>query len=299
MAPLDLGNVGDAIQGAGQSAVNGAQGVVASGAGAVATVTDKAAGAVASATAIAGDVANGASQAAGLLKWMKTIQDWITKIEDYWNEYKNLIIFNAHISVRDGVGAIEAPVSAIANRAAMRLEGKIITSARGAACIQSPGGWWDPTYFARAGGRYELPEDPVERAKWHWWGHEEGWVHKGVELTLQCLGTTVDKEKRLMKELSSAAGRDEHFTKLSQQMSRAGGRLREEGEDLKERINRQWAERKGLVHELNKKLTKAEKRMVDRAQSRLEKKMQSEHWNSDDSDNEDEKPRTRDTGGKI
>lgn len=50
MAPLDLGNVGDAIQGAGESAVNGAQGVVASGAGAVATVTDKAAGAVASAT---------------------------------------------------------------------------------------------------------------------------------------------------------------------------------------------------------------------------------------------------------
>lgn len=139
----------------------------------------------------------------------------------------------------------------------------------------------------------------MERAKWHWWGHEEGWVHKGVESILQCLGTTVDKEKRLMEELSSAAGRDEHFTKLSQEMSRAGGRLREEGEDLKERINRQWAERKGLVHELNRKLTKAEKRMVDRAQSRLEKKIQSEHWNSDDSDNEDEKPRKRDTGGKI
>lgn len=160
-------------------------------------------------------------------------------------------------------------------------------------------GWWDLTYFARAGGRYELPEDPVERAKWHWWGHEEGWVHKGVESTLQCLGTTVDKEKRLMKELSSASGRDEHFTKLSRQMSRAGGRLRQEGEDLKERINRQWAERKSLVHELNRTPTKAEKRMVDRSQSRLEKKMKSEHWNSDDSGSEDEKPRKRDTGGKI
>lgn len=109
-------------------------------------------------------------------------------------------------------------------------------------------GLWDLTYFARAGGRYELPEDPVERAKRHWWGHEEGWVHKSVESTLQCLCTTVDKEKRLMKELSSAPGRDEHFTKLSRQMSRAGGRLRQEGEDLKERINRQWAERKSLVH---------------------------------------------------
>lgn len=71
---------------------------------------------------------------------------------------------------------------------------------------------------------------------------------QSVESTLQCLGTTVDKEKRLMKELSSAPGRDKHFTKLSRQMSRAGGRLRQEGEDLKERINRQWAERKGLVH---------------------------------------------------
>ncbi|KIR55414.1 hypothetical protein I315_02002 [Cryptococcus gattii Ru294] len=122
MAPLDLGNVGDAIQDAGESAVNGAKGVVSTGAGAIATVTNKAADAVASATAIAGDVANGASQAAGLLKWMKTIQDWITKIEGYWNEYKNLIIF-------------KAPVSAIANRAAMRLKGKTFTSARDAVCI--------------------------------------------------------------------------------------------------------------------------------------------------------------------
>lgn len=50
MAPLDLGNVGDTIQGAGESAVNGAKSVMATGAGAVATITNKAADAVASAT---------------------------------------------------------------------------------------------------------------------------------------------------------------------------------------------------------------------------------------------------------
>ncbi|EAL21571.1 hypothetical protein CNBC6090 [Cryptococcus deneoformans B-3501A] len=124
MAPLDLGDVGNAIQGAGESAVNGAEGVVGTvtdkAAGAVATATDKAKGAVASATAIAGDVANGASQAAGLLKWMEKIQDWITKIEGYWDEYKNLIIF-------------KALVSAAANQDAMPLKGKTITSARDAA----------------------------------------------------------------------------------------------------------------------------------------------------------------------
>lgn len=58
MAPLDLSNVGDAIQGAGESAVNGAKGIVATvtdkGAGAVATATDKAGGAVASATVSSG-----------------------------------------------------------------------------------------------------------------------------------------------------------------------------------------------------------------------------------------------------
>lgn len=43
------------------------------------------------------------------------------------------------------------------------------------------------------------------------------------------MGTTIDKEKRLMKELSSAAGRDEHFTKLYQQVNRVEGRMRQGG----------------------------------------------------------------------
>lgn len=41
--------------------------------------------------------------------------------------------------------------------------------------------------------------------------------------------------------------------------------------------------------------------MVDRAQRRLEKKMESEYWNSDDSEmgSEDEKPRKVDRGEKV
>lgn len=104
-----------------------------------------------------------------------------------------------------------------------------------------------------------------------------------------------------MKELSSATGRDEHFTKLYQQVNRVEGRMRQGGGNLKDRISRQWAERKGLVHKLDRKLTKAEKKMVDRAQRRLEKKMESEYWNSDDSEmgSEDEKPGKVDRGEKV
>lgn len=77
--------------------------------------------------------------------------------------------------------------------------------------------------------------------------------------------------------------------------------MRQEGGDLKDRINQQWAARKGLVHKLDRKLTKAEKKILDRAQTRLEKKMESEHWNSDDSEmeSEDEKPRMGDRGETV
>lgn len=291
---------------------------------------------------------NGASQAAGLLKWMEKIQDWITKIEGYWDEYKNLIIFIFAAIVtlyvlcilyccyhcvhdfcrccccyvkctykcerwcwrhrgpcisccKSGCHAVERQDYHKCSRCCLKSVPRSIRNELERQHGDLRKGWWDPTYFARACGRYELPENPVERAKWHWWGHEEGWVHNGVESSLQCLGRTIDKNKRLTKELSSAARRDEHFTKLFQQMSRAEGRMRQEGGDLKDRINHQWAARKGLVHKLDRKLTKAEKKILDRAQTRLEKKMESEHWNSDDSEmeSEDEKPRMGDRGETV
>ncbi|ODO04679.1 hypothetical protein I350_05288 [Cryptococcus amylolentus CBS 6273] len=211
--PIDLGGVGDAVGGAADTAVNGATGAVETatdkGAGAVATATDKAAGAVSTATSAAGDVVDGANKTAALLKWLDKIQDYIDKIEGYWDEYKNLIIF------------IFALIQDLEKQ-----HGDLKK------------GWSDPTYMARACGRHELPEEPMARARWHWWGHEDGYVHRVVVGITDCLGTTIDKEKRLMKEMSSAAGRDEHFRKLMERASAAKGRMAVEGEEIKARINR-------------------------------------------------------------
>ncbi|ODN97410.1 hypothetical protein L198_03974 [Cryptococcus wingfieldii CBS 7118] len=162
-------------------------------------------------------------------------------------------------------------------------------------------GWSDPTYMARACGRHELPEEPMARARWHWWGHEDGYVHRVVVGTTDCLGTTIDKEKKVMKEMSSAAARDEHFRKLMERVSAAKGRMAVEGEEIKARINREWAERKEMGHLLDKKLTRAEMRLLAKAEKRLANKMDKEGWASDttaaDSESEDEKPRGR--GGRV
>ncbi|TYJ59191.1 hypothetical protein B9479_000180 [Cryptococcus floricola] len=226
--PIDLGGVGDAVGGAADTAINGASGAVETatdkGAGAVATATDKAAGAVSTATSAAGDVIDGANKTAALMKWLDKIQDYIDKIEGYWDEYKNLIIFIFALIVT--IYVLSIIYCCYHCQDLEKQHGDLKK------------GWSDPTYMARACGRHELPEEPMARARWHWWGHEDGYVHRVVVGTADCLGTTIDKEKKVMKEMSSAAGRDEHFRKLMERASAAKGKMAVEGEEIKARINR-------------------------------------------------------------
>ncbi|WVW80057.1 hypothetical protein I302_102030 [Kwoniella bestiolae CBS 10118] len=58
-------------------------------------------------------------------------------------------------------------------------------------------GWFDPTYLGRSCGRFELPEDPGERAKWHWYGHEDQRIHRVVGA---CLPTENAGDRREAEE---------------------------------------------------------------------------------------------------
>nr|XP_031862995.1 uncharacterized protein CI109_001471 [Kwoniella shandongensis]KAA5530067.1 hypothetical protein CI109_001471 [Kwoniella shandongensis] len=116
MAPLDLGCVGDAIQGAATTAINGAEGVASTavdGAAGAATTAVKGAegvattvqGAVSTATSAVQGGLNDMNNAQGMLKWFEAVQNWITTIEGYWNEYKNLIIFTEQLFTKSSASS--------------------------------------------------------------------------------------------------------------------------------------------------------------------------------------------------
>ncbi|WVQ78712.1 hypothetical protein IAT38_000799 [Cryptococcus sp. DSM 104549] len=344
MAPFP--GLGDDIKEGIDGAVNtvkdgagGAANTVKDGAGgAVATATEGAGNVVASATSVASDIQDQINNASGLLKWMDELKKWITKLEGYWNEYKNWIIFSTPMSSSFSSLADRAPVFALIVtiyilsilyccyhcfhdfcrccccyiKCTYRTErwcwrtcgpccmrncksccnsiGKRDFHACSRCCVRAVPegmrkdlekqhgdlrkGWCDATYVGRACGRYELPDDPVERAKWHWWGHEEGWVHLAVENTLWCLGTALDKEKRLAKELGSAEKRDKYFTKLSNGVDKLADSLGKTGGTAGEwtdRVNRQWAQSREVAHLLTARMSREEKALLARAKKRLRK----------------------------
>ncbi|WVR03888.1 hypothetical protein IAU60_000887 [Kwoniella sp. DSM 27419] len=126
------------------------------------------------------------------------------------------------------------------------------------------GGWHDPTYLGRACGRYELPDDPVERAKWHWWGHET-WRRASCMIWLFPCGT--DKQKRVTAELEMQRKRDAYYEKLRRGIDSMG----DEAGDWGRRINVPAAARLKVLKKMYPR-NKAEKRLVKTAAMELNKK---------------------------
>ncbi|WWC87784.1 uncharacterized protein L201_002676 [Kwoniella dendrophila CBS 6074] len=93
MAPIDFGDVGGAIKGAADTAVDGAKGVVETATSGAGGAAKTAAGAVATATSAVNGVKGQFDDAEGMLGMFTKMQDFITKIQEAWDKYRYLIIF--------------------------------------------------------------------------------------------------------------------------------------------------------------------------------------------------------------
>ncbi|WRT65626.1 uncharacterized protein IL334_002571 [Kwoniella shivajii] len=78
-------------------------------------------------------------------------------------------------------------------------------------------GWSDSTYFlARDCGRIDLPQDPIERSKWHWYGHETKNPTRFRYMN-KCIPTNVtqkNKDERQVKEVIKAKERIRYWMGL-------------------------------------------------------------------------------------
>ncbi|WWD05815.1 hypothetical protein V865_003898 [Kwoniella europaea PYCC6329] len=99
-------------------------------------------------------------------------------------------------------------------------------------------GWFDSTYFARSCGRVELPEVPEERAKWHWYGHEDQRIHR---MASGCVPSG-NEEERLEKEYERRKKRETYWKNLA----RGVDKLRENAGSWKKRVNKDWAKENDL-----------------------------------------------------
>ncbi|OCF39076.1 hypothetical protein I317_07146 [Kwoniella heveanensis CBS 569] len=123
-------------------------------------------------------------------------------------------------------------------------------------------GWMDSTYVGRSCGRYELPEDPVERAKWHWWGHETLNPYRYRTMAF-LFPWSLNKEKRLERELAQQKRKVEYRRKMKS-LARELGR---DAGDLKDRIQ-DWK----AYSKKKKPRTEDEQIMLEEAEERLEQK---------------------------
>ncbi|KAK8861518.1 hypothetical protein IAR55_002339 [Kwoniella newhampshirensis] len=346
MSPIDLGNIGGAINGAITTAVDGAEGAASTaiqGAAGAATTAVKGAegvastvqGAIATASSAVGGGISDINNAKGMLKWFVAVQNWITKIEGYWNHYMNLIIFIVCLIIAIYVICIlyccyhfvhdfcrccccyikctyhverfcyrhcKSCINTERHKRHLRQSNaqQDDQNDRGSqgggdgegyrhgcsrfclGCVPDKTrldlerqhgdlskGWFDPTYAVRACGRYELPNDPLQRSKWHWWGHEDTLIHRWVENTLECFGTTVDKEKRLLKELRSKQKREQYWTDLVDRTEDLGKRVGGGNDDWRGRVHEQWARGVGLASQLERRMTGEEKKLLRRAEQQL------------------------------
>ncbi|WVF66991.1 hypothetical protein IAT40_001734 [Kwoniella sp. CBS 6097] len=123
-------------------------------------------------------------------------------------------------------------------------------------------GWIDSTYVGRSCGRYELPDDPVERAKWHWWGHETLNPYR-YRMMAFLLPWSLDKEKRIEQELAQQKRKAEYRRKMKGLAKRLG----DDAGDLRDRVQ-EWK----AYSKKKKPRTEEEEIMVEEAEERLEQK---------------------------
>ncbi|WWC72279.1 uncharacterized protein I206_106241 [Kwoniella pini CBS 10737] len=98
-------------------------------------------------------------------------------------------------------------------------------------------GWFDSTYFIRQCGRIELPNEPEERIKWYWYGHENSKIHKILKF---CFLPKNYKEKRLEKEFEKENKRSKYFNNLIKGEDKLGYK----SSDWRDRVNRSWLKEK-------------------------------------------------------
>ncbi|OCF74898.1 hypothetical protein I204_03741 [Kwoniella mangroviensis CBS 8886] len=216
MAPLDLGDVGGAVAGAAETAVGGAKGAVETATSAGGGAAKTAAGAVATATNAVNDAKGKYDDAKGMLGMFTKMQDFITKgdkkkeKEDY---HKCSLIC----------------LKTVPRSTRMELEKQHGDLRKG---------WFDSTYFARSCGRVELPEDPEERAKWHWYGHEDQRIHRMIS---GCVPSG-NEEERLEKEYERRKKREKYWKNLTKGVDKLG----ENAGSWKKRVNKDWAKENDL-----------------------------------------------------
>ncbi|WVQ94624.1 hypothetical protein IAU59_001704 [Kwoniella sp. CBS 9459] len=123
-------------------------------------------------------------------------------------------------------------------------------------------GWIDSTYVGRSCGRYELPDDPVERAKWHWWGHETLNPYR-YQTMAYLFPWSLNKEKRIEQELLLQRRKAEYRRKMKARVKKLGN----DAGDLKDRVQ-EWK----AYSRVKKPRTEEEEIMVEDAEERLDRK---------------------------
>nr|XP_019010593.1 uncharacterized protein I206_05067 [Kwoniella pini CBS 10737]OCF49374.1 hypothetical protein I206_05067 [Kwoniella pini CBS 10737] len=250
MAPLDIGGIAE-------TAVNGAAGAIETATKGADGVAKTAAGAVSTATNAVNNVKGQYDDAKGMLGMFTQIQGYITKIQDAWDKYQYLIIFGKYLWKNRNKKLINNYLCKIClinsndkNKNKNEKENyhkfskiclKFIPKKIRIELEKQHGdlrkGWFDSTYFIRQCGRIELPNEPEERIKWYWYGHENSKIHKILKF---CFLPKNYKEKRLEKEFEKENKRSKYFNNLIKGEDKLGYK----SSDWRDRVNRSWLKEK-------------------------------------------------------
>ncbi|WWC60201.1 uncharacterized protein I303_102767 [Kwoniella dejecticola CBS 10117] len=93
-------------------------------------------------------------------------------------------------------------------------------------------GWFDATYCARGCGRSELPNDPDERLKWHWYGHERSRTYRVLK---GC--APHDRSTKKAVEYEKEEKREKYWRNLVNGKDKLG----DKAGSWKDRVPLQWA----------------------------------------------------------